>query len=79
MTLSYRIAGRWRRGGLVEQSAALDMSGLPARLVHPDVTATESATSWGAVPLVQRAMPNLIALWERSWLTARMTGLETAG
>jgi hypothetical protein len=46
MTLAYRMAGRFGRGGLVTQSKGLDLTGLDDRLVRPDLTAAQFATGW---------------------------------
>ncbi len=68
LTLSYRIAGRWRRGGLVEQGKGLDLSGLTARMVHPDLAAAEFAEGWTGVPLAQRALLLLLAPLFGVWM-----------
>jgi len=49
LTLSYRLVAKRARLGLVVQGKSLLM-GLPARLVHADVTATEFEESWSQIP-----------------------------
>lgn len=49
ITLAYRLAGRFRRGGLVQQSEALDLSKLGNEIVRPDLSAEEFATGWTAI------------------------------
>jgi len=46
MTLSYRIGGRLRRGGLVDQGRGLDLTGLKGQIIHPDLTAAQFAPGW---------------------------------
>jgi hypothetical protein len=46
ITLAYRIAGRVRRSGLVDQSRGLELAGLQARIVRPDLTAAQFARGW---------------------------------
>ena len=42
MTLAYRIGGRLRRGGLVDQGRGLDLTGLTGQIIRPDLTAASS-------------------------------------
>jgi hypothetical protein len=49
LTLSYRIVAKRARLGLVVQAKSL-LLGLPARLVHTDVTAAEFEENWSQIP-----------------------------
>lgn len=49
LTLAYRLAGRFRRSGLVQQSDALDLNKLDAQIVRPDLNAEEFARGWSAL------------------------------
>jgi hypothetical protein len=49
LTLAYRIGGRLRRGGLVDQGTALDLSSLDAEVVRPDLDAKEFGVGWRGV------------------------------
>jgi hypothetical protein len=46
ITLAYRIGGRVRRDGLVDQGEGLDLTGLEGRIVRPDLTAAQFASGW---------------------------------
>jgi len=46
MTLAYRIGGRLRRGGLVDQGRGLDLTGLTGQIIRPDLTAAQFARGW---------------------------------
>jgi hypothetical protein len=67
VTLAYRLAGRVRRGGLVQQSRALDLSRLSGTVVCPDLSAREFATGWARVARWLRwgllVMAPLFGLW----------------
>src|SRR5215472_10524563 len=52
LTISYRVPGRRRRLGLVQQR--IDYSGLSAEVVTPDVTGSQLRAGWRAVPWLQR-------------------------
>jgi hypothetical protein len=49
ITLSYRIGGRFHRGGLVLQQDALELSSLRAEIVRPDLSAADFAIGWRAI------------------------------
>jgi hypothetical protein len=49
ITLAYRLGGRVRRGGLVDQGRGLDLAGLKGRIVRPDLTAAQFARGWRKV------------------------------
>jgi len=49
ITLAYRIAGRVRREGLVDQGQGLDLGGLEGRIIRPDLTAAQFASGWRKV------------------------------
>jgi hypothetical protein len=49
ITLAYRIAGRLRRGGLVDQGQGLDLADLKGRIIRPDLTAAQFAHGWRTV------------------------------
>jgi hypothetical protein len=49
ITLAYRLGGRVRRGGLVDQGRGLDLAGLEGRIVRPDLTAAQFARGWRKV------------------------------
>ncbi|HZC41785.1 MAG TPA: hypothetical protein VE343_14000 [Streptosporangiaceae bacterium] len=49
ITLAYRIGGGLRRGGLVDQGRGLDLTGLPGRVIRPDLTAEQFAQGWRKV------------------------------
>lgn len=49
MTLAYRIGGRLRRGGLVDQSRGLDLADLNGQVVRPDLTAAQFTSEWRKV------------------------------
>lgn len=53
MTIAYRLPGRSRRLGLVQQR--IDYSSLTAEVVTPDMTGTQLRAGWRAVPALQRA------------------------
>jgi hypothetical protein len=46
ITLAYRMAGRLRRGGLVDQGQGLDLADLKGRIIRPDLTAAQFAHGW---------------------------------
>jgi hypothetical protein len=58
LTLSYRVARFNRRAGLVEQD--LDLDGLDAVVVRPDISTVEFAAGWRRVPLKHRLMVALV-------------------
>jgi hypothetical protein len=49
ITLAYQIGGRLRRGGLVGHGQGLDLVGLKARIIQPDLTAAQFAQGWRKV------------------------------
>jgi hypothetical protein len=49
ITLAYRVGGRLRRDGLVEQGRALDLSALDAEIVRPDLSSKEFGVGWHGV------------------------------
>lgn len=49
ITLAYRIGGRVRRDGLVDQGRGLDLTGLEGRIIRPDLTAAQFASGWRKV------------------------------
>jgi hypothetical protein len=49
ITLAYRLAGRYRREGLVQQSEALALERLGVPIVRPDVSAQEFNAGWSAI------------------------------
>jgi hypothetical protein len=67
LTLSYRIAGRVRRSGLVLQSRAMDLKALPGRIVRPDLSAKEFNTAWRRVSArlcwLLYVLTPLVGLW----------------
>jgi hypothetical protein len=54
LTLSYRLAARRKRLGLVTQQEALPLSQLRARKVHADVDAEQFSVTWSQIPWYQR-------------------------
>jgi hypothetical protein len=67
ITLAYRVGGRFRRDGLVDQGRALDLASLDADMVRPDLTAREFGVGWRGVRLwlritVYLAAP-LVGIW----------------
>src|SRR5258708_39410154 len=46
MTLAYRIGGRLRRGGLVDQGRGPDLTGLTGQIIRPDLPAAPLARRW---------------------------------
>lgn len=59
LTFSYRLPGRRRRLGLVEQR--IDYASLSAEVVTPDMTGRQLRAGWRAVPVLQRAVLLLLA------------------
>jgi hypothetical protein len=59
LTISYRLPGRRRRLGLVQQR--IEYSRLEAEVIMPDMTGRQLRAGWRAVPLLQRAALPLIA------------------
>lgn len=49
LTLAYRLAGRFRRKGLVQQADALRLTDLRAQIVRPDLSAKEFSAGWAGV------------------------------
>lgn len=50
LTLSYRLAAKRRRLGLVTQRDALELEGLKARRVHADLSSDAFGSHWSRVP-----------------------------
>ena len=67
VTLSYRLAGRIRRFGLVEQRHALQLRGLGVPLENVDATAAQFGRSWQKAPQYIRLLllvgAPLFGLW----------------
>lgn len=67
LTLSYRIASRFGRGGLVMQGRALDLSPAKDRLIRPDLTAAQFSSGWKRLAIPLRwpllIVAPLIGLW----------------
>jgi hypothetical protein len=61
ITLAYRIAGRLRREGLVDQRQGMNLDGIRSRLVTPDATGAEFAASWQHVSPGTRWLVYLLA------------------
>lgn len=59
LTISYRLPGRRRRLGLVQQR--IDYSRLAAEVITPDMTGGQLRAGWRAVPLATRAALLLLA------------------
>jgi hypothetical protein len=59
LTLAYRLPSRRRRLGLVKQH--INLAGLGATVVRPDMTAAEFSSGWRGVPALQRALVVCIA------------------
>jgi len=68
VTLAYRIAGRIHRQGLIDQSRGMNLTTLRSRLVTPDATAAEFATSWRQVSLRMRWIVYVLAPVLGIWL-----------
>jgi hypothetical protein len=54
LTASYRLPGRFGRGGLVEQNIPYRTLGVPVR--YPDMTDEQFTAGWKAVPAWQRTL-----------------------
>jgi hypothetical protein len=67
VTLSYRLAARRRRLGLVVQGNAFLFSGIRGRLIHADVAPGEFNEKWSQIPwhvrLAPAGRPKMPHLW----------------
>jgi DNA-binding transcriptional ArsR family regulator len=67
LTLSYTVAGRIRRSGLVLQSRGLNVQALPGKIVRPDLSAKEFGTAWRRVSRHLRwllyGLTPIVGLW----------------
>jgi hypothetical protein len=76
LTLSYRLVAKRARLGLVVQGKSL-LLGLPARLVHTDVTAAEFEENWSQIPWRFRLAIVFIAPLYGTYLYFVRDGLKT--
>jgi hypothetical protein len=68
ITLSYRIAGKIRRFGFVEQGRALRLRALGVRVENVDATASQFKHSWQRVPRYMRLLAMVLSPLFGLWL-----------
>ncbi len=68
ITLSYRLAGKIRRFGLIEQRPGLHLGGLGVPVENVDATASQFGRSWRKVPQYIRVLLLVLAPLFRLWL-----------